>query len=157
MAMAKTTTGSTIGVNSSPRRIWRPRNSPLTRLKEASKPISTARMAAMAAILALVSAAPIQAGSASSSWYHFSVQPAGGNAGKRQRQQDAPEGLERACAAKGGGAQRHGVDRAQRADQRQDHEGQHDVDHADGDAGQIVDERQRLMDDAEPHQRPVDH
>ena len=42
----------------------------------------------MAAILALVSAAPIQAGSASSSWYHFSVQPGGGKASQRDEPND---------------------------------------------------------------------
>jgi hypothetical protein len=88
MAMAKTTTGSTIGVSSRPRSTLRPRNCPLTRAKEASSPMTTARSAAMAAMRALVSAASSHAGSANSSPYHFSVQLGGGKANHRDEPND---------------------------------------------------------------------
>ena len=62
----------------------------------------------------------------------------------------------RLATAQRGGAERCRIEGAHRGVQRQDHEGDHDVGHADGDAEQVVDELQGRVDRPDRHQCPVD-
>ena len=76
--------------------------------------------------------------------------------GVAKRNEDPRQRLPARGAAERRRLQDGRIDLADDAVERQDDERQHDVGHADGDADQVVDQRQRLVDQAKPHQRLVD-
>src|SRR5579864_7275920 len=88
--------------------------------------------------------------------HHEHHQRAARNAWHRERHQHPPECLPAGRAADCGGAQRGRIDRAQGGMQRHHEKRQHDVGHADCHTGEVIHERERLMDHAKPHQQTVD-
>ena len=81
---------------------------------------------------------------------------AGDQARHRQRHIDLPESLHRRSAEIGSRPHIVGIDGAHRGIERQHHERQHDVHHADGSAREIVHERQWAVDEAQAGEPRVD-
>ncbi len=87
---------------------------------------------------------------------HEDHQHPGADPGVGEGQEHPSEGLDRCPPEVPGGGHEVRIDALHHAVERKDHEREQDVDHPDDDAGEVVDERERLADETEAQQERAD-